>query len=210
MLSGPTALSLVSGARARLPGAMHVQMTARRGTLGAFVVIVVGAWAIVAPIAFGADEGSQWGWNPLLLTMAPGAGAVLGGLAMLAGKRFGALLALVAGLWLLLGSTTGILWAGGALGPERMPADTMRLLLWVVFSVQAGAVVAAFGAHALGLLDALEIDRPPLDRHVGARRRPPARCEARRRRGNVGPMGVQPERLHGAARRHTRPDESVG
>jgi hypothetical protein len=175
------------------------------------VVIGVGAWAVLAPVAFGADEAALWGWNPLPLIAAPGVAAVLGGIGMLAGKRFGGLLALGAGLWLAVGSTTGILWAGGAFGAERTLEDAVRLLLWVAFFFQAGALIAAFSAHALGLLDGLNLDRAPLtlDRRVGASR-PPVRCEARRRRGNVvSPLSGQRERLHGAARRHTRPDESA-
>ncbi|HEY3020731.1 MAG TPA: hypothetical protein VGJ32_11080 [Solirubrobacteraceae bacterium] len=187
-----------------------------RSALSGLIVIVVGAWAVLAPLTFGADEASRWGWNTLLLSVLPGAVAAVGGLAMLTGERrllrCGALLGLAGGLWLVVSAMTGSLWAAPGAGTAGAFGDSMRLLLWLAFFFQAGALIAVFSAYALGFLDALATTRSvPVGMPSGrrAREREHARCEARRRRGNVSPLAVQPERLHGAARRHTRPDESA-
>ena len=194
---------------------MRARLTDGRSALSGLIVLIVGAWAVLAPLAFGADEASDWGWNPLLLSVLPGALAVVGGVAMMTGIRrcvqCGALLALAGGAWLVVSSMTGMLWAEPGTGGSGALEDSMRLLLWLAFFFQAGALIAVFSAYALGFLDALATRSVPLAAAGGRRMREHehARCEARRRRGTARLVGVQPERLHGAARRHTRPDESA-
>src|SRR4051795_9350004 len=109
--------------------AMNGQIRGSRGTLAGLVAVGAGAWAIVAPAVFGADEAAQGGWNVLLISTVPGAVAVLGGLVMLAGWRAGAHLALASGVWLALGSPTALLWAAGA--TDAALAAELGLLLWV-------------------------------------------------------------------------------
>ena len=179
--------------------AMKRQITGSRGTLAGIVAAVVGGWAIAAPAVFGADEAAQWGWNVLLIATVPGAAAVLGGLAMLARRRLGAHVALASGAWLALGSPTALLWAAGGTQAE-VSAD---LLLWVVFFVQAGALIALSAAHVLGHLERLTGAPLPPRSPRGQRLRDGEACEARRRRSNVN-LGSRPRaRPQRAGRRPT-------
>ena len=166
--------------------------------LAGLVMMCVGGWAIAAPAVFGADEAAQWGWNVLLIATVPGAAAALGGLAVVAGRRLGARLALAAGVWLALGSPTALLWAAGGTQAELTP----DLLLWVGFFVQAGALIAVCAAYVLGYLTRLAAPPPP-----GSQRRRRLRdgepCETRRRRSTVN-LGSRPlARPQRAGRRPT-------
>jgi hypothetical protein len=160
------------------------------GTAGAGIVaIAAGAWAVAAPLLFGADEASDWGWHATAFAAGPGIAAAAGGLAMVRVRR-GAWLALLGGLLLIADALLGPLWAGGRFGTTDALADAVRLLVWIGFFVVAGALAAGAGAYALGLLDT-----PPWER-VG--RRPHSRCETRRRRASatLGRPHVSARRPH--------------
>ena len=153
----------------------------RRGIASGLAAIAAGAWAIAAPLLFGADEAADWGWHATTLAVGPGLAAVLGGCAMVSARprpvRWGGWLAVAAGLLLLGGALAGPLWAGDHFGSGDPFADSIRLLIWIGFFALAGLLVAAAGAYALGVLDT-----PPWER---VRRRSHSRCEARRRRASA-------------------------
>src|SRR4051794_41324296 len=52
----------------------------RRGIAGGLVATAAGAWAVAAPLLFGADEAADWGWHATTLAAGPGCAAVLRGL----------------------------------------------------------------------------------------------------------------------------------
>jgi hypothetical protein len=160
------------------------------------LMIVVGAWVVLAPMLGGGDDVAAWGHNPLAICGLLGAGGVLGGAVMLAGRpRWGGLLALGGGLVLIVGSTGALLWASQSIGAE----NSLQLVLWLAFFVQAGALIAFFSCYELGYL---EPAKETLMRVLGGEH---PSCETRRRRFNAEPPPVQRERLHGAATRHRRP-----
>jgi hypothetical protein len=153
----------------------------RRGIACGVVAIAAGAWAVAAPLLFGADEAADWGWHAVTLAAGPGCAAVLGG-ALMSGAhprsvRAGGLLTLGAGLLLMLGALLGPLWAGARFGVNGELTDGVRLLVWIGFFCLAGGLMAAAGAYALALLDT-----PPWER---VQRRSPGRCESRRRRASA-------------------------
>src|SRR3954466_6214829 len=98
----------------------------RRGIAGGLVATAAGAWAVAAPLLFGADEAADWGWHATTLAAGPGCAAVLGGLLMATARprevRAGGLLLVAAGVVLVLGALGGPLGGGGRVrggGPLR-------------------------------------------------------------------------------------------
>src|SRR3954453_23590883 len=83
----------------------------RRGIAGGLVATAAVAWAVAAPLLFGADEAADWGWHATTLAAGPGCAAVLGGLLMATARprevRAGGLLLLAAGPGLGVGGARG-------------------------------------------------------------------------------------------------------
>src|SRR5688500_1757923 len=80
-------------------------MNTRTNTISGCVLVAVGAWIALAPFIVG-TWAWEWDFGRFLLTVLPGAAAVLGGLIMLGGRRLvpiGGGIALAGGLWLLAG-----------------------------------------------------------------------------------------------------------
>lgn len=122
------------------------------------LLMLLGAWVFFVPLVgpyfnFGFFTSSTWvfsgvHWEMLL---APGLALFAGGLLMImpaspAGSA-GALLALAASVWLLVGPSLHPIWSG-TIAPRTPHVQWMKSLLWIGYFYGAGAV----GVYLSGLL----------------------------------------------------------
>jgi hypothetical protein len=163
----------------------------RRGVPGGLLIALLGLWAALIPFVgpyfdfeFGSDETWKWTTDRLWLDVLPGAVALLGGLILIrattrAGGSAGAWLALLAGLWLIVGPTVSTLWNDGvaATGPA-IGSDFRAALEWIGFFYGAGGLITLFSAYEMGFLAAL----PVVDRATAVSSPPEPPSQAPRRR----------------------------
>jgi hypothetical protein len=147
-------------------GYMRIRRT--HGILGGFVVAVLGVWGAIVPFigpyfhyAFTPDKAWTYNTGRLYLEILPGAGALLGGLIMMAARSrhaalFGALLGIASGAWFIVGNTFAPLWT--TLNPAGVPASLgqhMRILEQIGFFGGTGAVIVMFAALVAGRITAV-------------------------------------------------------
>ena len=166
----------------------------RRGVPAGLLITILGAWGALIPFigpyfdySIGSDDAWHWTMNRLWLSVMPGAVAVAGGLMMMFGATrravsTGALMALLAGMWFVVGPSVSMLWENGDLGTGAALGDTgTRVLEWLGYFYGVGALIAALGAYELGFMAALpvvdEVDSRPV---AGRRERAPRRTRRRR------------------------------
>ena len=146
------------------------------GLLGVLVVAVSAWGGIVAYIGptFDFDTGSTtnaWIWSQSHWTLMLTAGAVgiVGGVLLmlpvgLAAARLGAVLALIAGGWFVLGPTLAPLWQHAGVttsGSDGVTGSrTERVLEGIGYHYGTGTVLMLLGAFALGLLAAVPAVAP--------------------------------------------------
>ena len=180
------------------------------GTFTGLLVIALGAWAALVPFLVSPDEAWGWRFNGFVLAVLPGAAAALGGLSMLGGKRlslpFGALLALIGGLWFMVWPVASVVWAAGPLGAPLGDAG-LPTLKWIVFYGGTGVMITLLSAYALGWLDALPITREPVEDITSARTWEWAACQPGRTRRAVRRPQAQRQRPRHGARLHARHDD---
>src|ERR1700758_3115868 len=158
------------------------------GIFGGLVVALLGIWggviAFVGPYfnyAYTPDKAWTYTSGRLWLEILPGAGALLGGLLMMAARSrhvtlFGALLAIASGAWFSLGNVFAPLWtvAGPAGGPASS-GTVMRALEQVGFFTGLGIVIVLIAAAVAGRMTAVTGVSGAVDRatvSVPARREP--------------------------------------
>src|ERR1700758_3853525 len=138
------------------------------GIFGGLVVALLGIWggviAFVGPYfnyAYTPDKAWTYTSGRLWLEILPGAGALLGGLLMMAARSrhvtlFGALLAIASGAWFALGNVFAPLWtvAGPAGGPASS-GTVMRVVEQVGFFTGLGIVTVLFAAGVAGRVPAV-------------------------------------------------------
>jgi len=160
-------------------------MSTATNRVSGFLLIVLGAWGGLVPFIgpyFGYFYGPNTTWlynsDRLWLSVLPAAAAFLGGLIVLAmprGGGAGALLAVLGGVWFVIGASvltvakpgSGPGAPGTASGAMFSPA-TMHLLENLGFFSGLGIVIVFFGALALGhggvaRLEAAELEGEPAD-----------------------------------------------
>ena len=167
-------------------GYMRIRRT--HGIFGGLLVALLGIWGGVIPFvgpyfnyAYTPDKAWTYTSGRLWLEILPGAGALLGGLLMMASRSrhvalFGALLAIASGAWFALGNVFAPLWtvAGPAGGPASS-GTVMRALEQVGFFTGLGIVIVLIAAAVAGRITAVPgvpavVDRPTIP--VPARREP--------------------------------------
>jgi hypothetical protein len=142
-------------------------------------VALLGIWGGIIPFVgpyfkYAYTPDSAWTYNTgrLWLEILPGAGALLGGLLIMAARSrhvalFGALLAIASGAWFALGNVFAPLWTTAA--PAGVPASTgttMRILEQVGFFTGLGIVIVLIAAAVAGRITAVPgvpaevVDRP--------------------------------------------------
>ena len=145
---------------------MRIRRT--RGMFGGFLVALLGIWggiiAFVGPYfqyAYTPDKAWTYTTGRLYLEILPGAGALLGGLIMMAARHrhaalFGSLLAIASGAWFALGNVFAPLWtvANPAGGPAST-GTTMRILEQIGFFGGLGVVIVLLAAVVAGRVTAV-------------------------------------------------------
>src|SRR5579884_1937975 len=125
------------------------------------LILLAGIWGGAIPFVgpyfhftLGPDHSWTWTTGRLWLDVLPGAAAVLGGLILIGrgphlSGRFGALLALAAGIWFAVGPDVSLLWnSAGAQGAAN-GGTVRRMLEAVTFHTGLGVVITALAAYAL-------------------------------------------------------------
>src|ERR1700733_3942068 len=140
---------------------MRIRRT--HGIFGGLLVALLGIWGGIIPFvgpyfhyAYTPDTAWTYTTGRLELEILPGAGALLGGLLMMAARSrhaalFGALLAIARGAWCALGNVLAPLWtvAGPAGGPASS-GTVMRVVEQVGFFTGLGLAIVLFAAVVAG------------------------------------------------------------
>src|SRR6201990_3159638 len=173
---------------------MRIRRT--HGIFGGLLVALLGIWGGVIPFvgpyfnyAYTPDKAWTYTSGRLWLEILPGAGALLGGLLMMAARSrhvalFGSLVAIASGAWFALGNVFAPLWtvAGPAGGPASA-STLMRALEQVGFFTGLGIVIVLIAAAVAGRITAVPgssavVDPPTLP--VPARSEPVDQAAPRR------------------------------
>ena len=136
-----------------------------RGALSGVLLILLGAWGGLIPFIgpyfhYAYTPPSAWSYTPgrFWLEILPAAGAVAGGLILLASASrpaalFGAWLAAISGAWFALGPLIGPIWPGHQLSAGTPVGGAItRSLEQIGFFTGLGLAVAFVAAVALGRL----------------------------------------------------------
>lgn len=152
-----------SGAYA--PDGSALAMQRSRGATIGFLLVLLGIWGAIIPFIgpyFGYTFGVTTPWfftyDRLWLSVLPGIAVLLGGLilgpsANRASGGFGAWLALLGGIWFVVGPVISQLWQAGGLGaPIGTPAGSreLQVLEQLGYFYGLGAVITALAGIALG------------------------------------------------------------
>jgi hypothetical protein len=124
------------------------------------LITLIGAWVIVAALIgpsfnFGFFNDKSWEWSTKQweLQLIPGIVAVVGGLLLLTPSRgtgsLGALLAFLAGGWLIVCPVLYPIWASGTV--DTFGSDSMKALRWVGHFYAPGGFLLYFAGYAHGL-----------------------------------------------------------
>ena len=150
------------------------------GAGGGLLIVVLGIWGIFIPFVgpyfhygFSPDTAWHFSSNRLWLDILPGVAAVLGGLALIVSERrargvTGGWLALMGGVWFLLGPSISLLWSHATGGPLHSGIGTplgghdRAALEFIGFFYGLGALITAFSALAIGRFASRPgvVDRP--------------------------------------------------
>jgi hypothetical protein len=125
------------------------------------LILLLGAWVIVAALIgpmfnFGFFNDDTWNFSTKQweLQLIPGIVAVIGGLLLMtpsAGSgSFGALLAFLAGAWLIIGPVVYPLWAAGHV--HTFGTENMKTLRWIGHFYGPGGLILYFAGYGHGLL----------------------------------------------------------
>ncbi|HEY6494173.1 MAG TPA: hypothetical protein VIZ43_12915 [Trebonia sp.] len=145
---------------------MRIRRT--HGIFGGLLVALLGIWGGVIPFvgpyfnyAFTPDKAWTYTSGRLYLEILPGAGALLGGLLMMAARSrhvalFGSLLAIASGAWFALGNVFAPLWtvANPAGGPASV-GTLARIVEQVGFFTGLGIVIVLIAAVVAGRVTAV-------------------------------------------------------
>jgi hypothetical protein len=145
---------------------MRIRRT--HGIFGGLLVALLGIWGGIIPFvgpyfhyAYTPDTAWTYTTGRLELEILPGAGALLGGLLMMAARSryaalFGAFLAIASGAWFALGNVLAPLWtvAGPAGGPASS-GTVMRVVEQVGFFTGLGLAIVLFAAAVAGRVTAV-------------------------------------------------------
>ena len=129
----------------------------------AVLLMVLGAWVFVAPLegpyfCFGFDTSSKWEFTTdhWLLSLVPGLALFAAGLLMTVRSRaigwLAGLIAVAAGVWLVIGPTLHPTWSSHVFSP--LPGGEWKTAArWIADFYGPGALAIYLGAQAQGLLE---------------------------------------------------------
>jgi hypothetical protein len=129
----------------------------------AVLLMALGAWVFLAPLvgpyfSFGFDTSSRWRFtnDHWLLSLAPGIALFVAGLLMTVRSRalgwLAGLVAVAAGVWLVIGPTLHPTWSTHAFAPLS-GSDWKTAARWIADFYGPGALAIYLGAQAQGLLE---------------------------------------------------------
>lgn len=141
------------------------------------LLVALGAWGAIVPFVgpefgypFPAGSGrDSWDWTASTwqLSLLPGIAAAYGGIILLGlvgtvrfAPAFGALIALVAGAWFVLGDEVSRLWTSSP--SEGTGSDGMVIATNLGYHEGLGLTISALSAFALGMLALLPERTPPV------------------------------------------------
>jgi hypothetical protein len=139
-------------------------MPRSRGAVCGLVLIVLGVWGSVIPFVgphfnFAYTPDQDWAWSTARgwLEVLPGAAAVLGGLLLIfSGNRITAIvggwLAVLAGVWFVVGTEVAPLLGIGSAGDPIAVTDRKRAALEISYFSGLGALIVFVGGIALARL----------------------------------------------------------
>jgi hypothetical protein len=124
------------------------------------LIALLGAWVVAAALVgalfnfgFFNDHSWQFGARQWELQLLPGLVAFVGGFMLLTPSRgggaFGALLALTAGAWLIIGPVAYPLWSSGTIQPYG--SEGMKTLRWIGHFYGPGGLILYFAGYSHGL-----------------------------------------------------------
>ena len=156
--------SVGGGAYARNGSALAMQRS--RGATSGFLLVLLGIWGAIIPFvgpyfgyAFGVTTPWFFTYDRLWLSVLPGIAVFLGGLilgpsANRASGGLGAWLALIGGIWFIVGPVVSQLFSvgGGLAAPIGTPAgpQVLQVLEQLGYFYGLGALVTALAGIALG------------------------------------------------------------
>ena len=124
------------------------------------MLVLLGAWggivAYVGPrIGYRMDDGPAWDWTTAhwQLHAAPGGAVVLGGLLLLAAAprvvaRLGAVLAILGGMWLVVGPLFASMWLGSGAETQLASSTLSEALRPLGYHYGTGMLIIAAAAYA--------------------------------------------------------------
>lgn len=133
----------------------------------AIPLVIVGIWGGIVPFAgpsfhYSMGGGGSWVWSEshATLHLAPAIAAVIGALVLLGGRRrgvlrAGGLVAMVGGIWFVIGPSLQPLWAGSGSGSGMMMmggSAGKSALESIGYHYGTGVIITALAAFALGML----------------------------------------------------------
>ena len=139
-------------------------MPRSRGAVCGLVLIVLGGWGAVIPFVgphfnFAYTPDQDWAWSTARgwLEVLPGSAAVLGGLLLIfSGNRITAIvggwLAVLAGVWFVVGTEVAPLLGIGSAGDPIAATDRKRAALEISYFSGLGALIVFVGGIALARL----------------------------------------------------------
>ncbi len=143
-----------------------------RGAASGALLLLLGLWGGLSPLvgpyfgyAFDQDDAWNATWDMVWLSFLPAAAVLVGALVLIASRNrmsagLGAWLAMVGGIWFVIGPAFSLLWdGGGPAAPIGRPLGEEGLrvteLLWSFYAL--GAVTTALAASALGRLATVSV-----------------------------------------------------
>ncbi len=140
----------------------RLRMARSRGAASGVLLILLGIWGAIIPFVgplfdFAYTPDTAWEWTQArgLLSVLPGAAAILGGLILLgsgnrASATLGSWLAAAAGAWFVVGPVLAGPWNIGDVGTPTGTSDGMRALEELAFFSLLGVVIVFLAATAQG------------------------------------------------------------
>jgi hypothetical protein len=142
-------------------GFSSLRMPRSRGAVSGLLLLFLGAWGALAPFTgpyfhFAYTPGGAWVWSTARawLEVFPGITAAVGGfLLLISGNRatgmFGGWLAVIAGVWLVVGRTLASTLRLGDIGHPLAATDAKRAVIDIAYFSGLGALIILIGGAVL-------------------------------------------------------------
>jgi hypothetical protein len=148
-----------------------LRVSRSRGAFSGMLLLLLGAWGGLIPFvgpyfSYAYTPNSPWTYTTgrLWLEIVPGAAVFLGALILMAARlrpvaQFGAVLAVLGGIWFVVGGTLSTMWASTYSYSAGVPAGgtVLRAVEQIGFFSGLGVIIVLFAAMALGRLSIVAV-----------------------------------------------------